>query len=50
MMFLAEIDVSFVPQLREMLQYYSDWGTAVGVGMFSCMMFATLLGVIIREL
>jgi hypothetical protein len=49
-MILAQVDPSFVPQLRDMLMYYSDWGTAVGVGMFSCIMFATLLGVIIREL
>ena len=44
---LAQLDTT---QLRTTLQYYSDWGVAVGVGMFSCLMFATLLGLLIRSL
>ena len=44
---LAQLDTA---QLRTTLQYYSDWGVAVGVGMFSCLMFASLLGILIRSL
>jgi hypothetical protein len=44
---LAQLDTS---QLRTTLQYYSDWGVAVGLGMYACFMFATLLGILIRSL
>jgi hypothetical protein len=50
MILLAEIDASFVSSLDTTLQYYSQWGVAVGLGMFSCVMFATLLGFLIRSL
>lgn len=36
-------------QLRSTLGYYSDWGVAVGVGMFGCIMCAHLLGLIVRR-
>jgi hypothetical protein len=49
-MILAEIDPSFVTSLDTTLQYYSQWGISVGLGMFSCIMFATLLGFLIRSL
>lgn len=36
--------------LEPFLTSYSDWGVAVGVGIFACCMFATLLGIIIRSI
>jgi hypothetical protein len=47
---IAELDSSFVSSLDTTLRYYSEWGVAVGLGMFSCVMFATLLGYLIRSL
>lgn len=36
--------------LNVSLTYYSNWGVSVGVGMFACVMFASLLGHIVRRL
>jgi apolipoprotein N-acyltransferase len=37
-------------ELRTTLTYYSDWGVAVGVAMFGCIMCASLLGLIVKRL
>jgi hypothetical protein len=47
---IAVLDSSFVSALDTTLRYYSEWGVAVGLGMFSCIMFASLLGFLIRSL
>lgn len=36
--------------LNNDLAAYANWGTTVGVGMFACLMCATLIGLVIRNL
>lgn len=35
---------------RSMLEYYSQWGINVGLGMLSAIFFASLLGFIVRSM
>lgn len=36
--------------LNNDLAGYANWGTQVGVGMFACVMCASLIGIVIRNL
>jgi hypothetical protein len=35
---------------RRMMEYYSNWGIGVGLGMLGAIFFASLLGFIIRSM
>jgi hypothetical protein len=35
---------------RSMMEYYSNWGIGVGLGMLSAIFFASLLGFIVRSM
>jgi hypothetical protein len=59
--FLAQSGGAVAPQAPQTLQQvdswlkndlasYANWGTTVGVGMFACVMCATLIGLVIRNL